>query len=166
MAEELAIDPLAPAESRDESKWRAYQLGRWEILSKLRVCDPACGSGAFLIQALDYLEDWYANVVGELAAFDDIDADEWEAKISPTILRENLFGVDLSPEAVEITALSLWIRTAERGKTLADLSHNIQCGNSVVDDSAVDAPHSIGRSGSRRFSPPASSIASSAIRPM
>jgi hypothetical protein len=72
-----------------------------------------------------------------LSVFNDIDVDAWEAKINPTILRENLFGVDLSPEAVEITALSLWIRTAERGKTLADLSHNIQCGNSVVSDPAV-----------------------------
>jgi type I restriction-modification system DNA methylase subunit len=137
LAIKLGVDPLARVEDRDPKKWRAYQLGRWDILSKLRVCDPACGSGAFLIQALDYLDDWYADVVGELSVFNDIDVDAWEAKINPTILRENLFGVDLSPEAVEITALSLWIRTAERGKTLADLSHNIQCGNSVVSDPAV-----------------------------
>ncbi len=78
-------------------------------------------------------------MVGELAALDEQQADELESQISRTILHENLFGVDLSQEAVEITRLSLWIRTAERGKTLADLSHNVQYGNSVVDDPAVDA---------------------------
>ena len=53
-------------------------------------------------------------------------------------LRDNLFGVDLSKEAVEITRLALWIRTAEEGKSLADLSQNIQQGNSVVPDVGVD----------------------------
>ena len=72
------------------------------------------------------------------------------------ILADNLFGVDLSPEAVEISQSALWIRSARRGKTLADLSHNIVCGNSLVADSSVDPramtwettfpPLSIGRS--------------------
>ncbi len=139
LQQKLGVDPAARNGQRDPEKWRAYQLGRWEILSELRVCDPACGSGAFLIQALDYLEELYADVVGELAAFDEAVAAELESKISSTILHENLFGVDLSQEAVEITRLSLWIRTAERGKTLANLSHNVQWGNSVVDDADVDS---------------------------
>jgi hypothetical protein len=59
-------------------------------------------------------------------------------RIADFILHDNLFGVDLSPEAVEITQLSLWLRSAQRGKTLADLSKNIVCGNSLVTDTAVD----------------------------
>jgi hypothetical protein len=54
------------------------------------------------------------------------------------ILHDNLFGVDLSPEAVEITQLSLWLRSASRGRTLMDLSKNIVCGNSLVADPEVD----------------------------
>ncbi len=53
------------------------------------------------------------------------------------ILSENLFGVDVSPEAVEITQLALWIRSARRGRTLANLTGNIVCGNSLVTDPAV-----------------------------
>ena len=48
------------------------------------------------------------------------------------ILADNLFGVDLSKQAVEISQLALWIRSARRGKTLADLSRNIVQGNSLV----------------------------------
>ena len=59
-------------------------------------------------------------------------------QIKGWILRDNLFGVDLSKEAVEITRLALWIRTAEEGKSLADLSQNIQQGNSVIPDVGVD----------------------------
>ena len=138
LAHTLKVDPVARDDHRKVANWRTYQLGRWQILRELRVCDPACGSGAFLIQAFDYLEELYTDVAGELALFDEDEADVFEAQISDTILHENLFGVDLSEEAVEITRLSLWIRTAERGKTLANLSHNIQCGNSVVDDPQAD----------------------------
>jgi len=52
-------------------------------------------------------------------------------------LRNNLYGVDLQPEAVEIVQLSLWLRTARRGQMLADLSDNIVCGNSLTDDPSV-----------------------------
>ncbi len=162
----LGIDAQTPAEGRDAVKWHEYQRGRWEILTQFRVCDPACGSGAFLIEAFDFLAAIYEDVVGEMVGTDDVEAEEWEDRINPTILRENLFGVDLSSEAVEITQLALWIRTAKKGKTLADLSHNIQCGNSVVDDPEADVAPSIGPSGFRKFLPKANSIASSATRRM
>ena len=53
------------------------------------------------------------------------------------IVHENLHGVDLSEEAVEITKLALWIRSARPGQTLADLSQNILWGNSLIDDPAL-----------------------------
>ncbi|HEX3599167.1 MAG TPA: N-6 DNA methylase [Lacipirellulaceae bacterium] len=135
----LGVDVGAPAEQRDPVKWQEYQRGRWEILTRFRVCDPACGSGAFLIEAFDFLAGIYEDVVGEMFGADDVAAEEWEDQINPTILQQNLFGVDLSGEAVEITQLALWIRTAKKGKTLSDLTQNIQSGNSVVDDREADA---------------------------
>ena len=54
------------------------------------------------------------------------------------ILQDNLYGVDLNEEAIEICRLSLWIKTAQRGKVLTSLDHNIRVGNSVVNDPAVD----------------------------
>lgn len=109
-----------------------------ETLRKLRVCDPACGSGAFLIQAYEILEDSYQTVVEQIIEHEGYTADALAEDIPDMILADNLFGVDLSHEAVEITQLALWIRSARRGKTLADLSHNIVCGNSLVTDPAVD----------------------------
>ena len=54
------------------------------------------------------------------------------------ILAENIHGVDLSPQAVEITQLALWIRSARKGRRLDDLTHNIICHNSLVGDKTVD----------------------------
>jgi len=112
-----------------------------EALASLRatkVVDPACGSGAFLIQAYDVLEECYLDLVEALEQVDAKTAESIYERIADFILHDNLYGVDLSPEAVEITQLSLWLRSAQRGKTLADLSKNIVCGNSLVTDADVD----------------------------
>ena len=57
------------------------------------------------------------------------------------ILQNNLYGVDLNEEAIEICRLSLWIKTAQRGKVLTSLDHTIRVGNSVVDDPQVQVRH-------------------------
>jgi hypothetical protein len=129
-AEEADSDAPAP---RLAEYWR----GSIAALRSIKVCDPACGSGAFLIRAYDALEHAYLHAVERLAVHDPAAAEELEDAVPDIILAENLFGVDLSPQAVEITQLALWLRSARRGKTLADLSHNILCGNSVVTDPAV-----------------------------
>ena len=102
---------------------------------------PACGSGAFLIRAYDALDAQYKSVVHGLAGagMDPEKVASLEDSIPDLILNQNLYGVDHSQEAVEITQLALWIRSARRGKTLADLSRNIVCGNSLVSDPAVDS---------------------------
>ncbi len=115
----------------------AYHRDCLTTLRNLKICDPACGSGAFLIRAYDYLEEQYADVIDNLIACGDRAAQELTDQIPDLILTGNLFGVDLSPEAVEITQLALWIRSARREHTLANLSANIVCGNSLVDDPAV-----------------------------
>ena len=107
------------------------------ILQNLKIVDPACGSGAFLFQAYNALELRYSEVVGHLDGAGD--GHELAAQIPHWILSHNLYGVDLSPEAVEITQLALWIRSAAAGQTLATLSWNIVHGNSLVHDPAVHA---------------------------
>ena len=113
--------------------WR----GCFEILRRLKVCDPACGSGAFLIRAYDVLEELYFTVVDRIILHEGQVAEQLAETVPDIILAENLFGVDLSEQAVEITQLALWIRSARRGRTLADLSANIICGNSLVSDRAI-----------------------------
>lgn len=117
----------------------AYWQKCLDILRNLRVVDPACGSGAFLFQAYDALEARYHEVVGHMEQLGRRGAKKLAEEIPAFILQENLYGVDLSPEAVEITQLALWIRSASQGQLLAKLSDNIVHGNSLVHDPAVHA---------------------------
>jgi hypothetical protein len=98
-------------------------------LRAFKICDPACGSGAFLIAAFEALEPLY-NEVNEAVqsitgTFDLFDTDK-------DILTGNLYGVDLNAESIEISMLSLWLKTAKRGKKLENLSGTLKVGNSVI----------------------------------
>jgi type I restriction-modification system DNA methylase subunit len=120
-------------EAQRIAAWQAYQAE----LRRLRVLDPACGSGAFLLAAFRALAHEFDRVNRALAEL------RGQARTSPfdlskTVLNENLFGIDTSGESVEITKLSLWLETAERGKPLTFLDRNIRQGNSVVTDPHVD----------------------------
>lgn len=104
-------------------------------LLKLTICDPACGSGAFLNQALEfllnehhYIDELQAKLLEESIVYPDIEA---------SILENNLYGVDINEESVEIAKLSLWLRTAQKGRKLTSLNNNIKCGNSLIDDPEV-----------------------------
>lgn len=104
-------------------------------LLQLTICDPACGSGAFLNQALDFLiaEHQYIDELQAKLFGDGLVLSEMEN----SILENNLFGVDLNEESVEIAKLSLWLRTAQPNRKLNDLNSNIKCGNSLIDDPAI-----------------------------
>jgi len=122
----------------EKTRVTAFAERAIEELRDIKVVDPACGSGAFLIRAYEVFEDKYVDIVNVLEIHEPSLAEEVRNSICDFILHDNLFGVDLSPEAVEIAQLALWLRSAHRGKTLADLSKNIVCGNSLVSDPAVD----------------------------
>lgn len=110
------------------NNYRAY-------LSSLKILDPACGSGAFLNQALEFLINEHELIDSYRRELEQDSLGLYD--ITKSILENNLYGVDINEEAVEIAKLSLWIRTAERGRKLSDLSSNIKCGNSLIDDPAV-----------------------------
>lgn len=104
-------------------------------LLQITICDPACGSGAFLNQALDflikehqYIDELKTKILGGGLQFPDIEN---------TILENNIYGVDLNEESVEIAKLSLWLRTAQPRRKLNDLSSNIKCGNSLIDSKTI-----------------------------
>ena len=131
---EVAEASVQPAKKTAIKFWKAY---RDEVLQKTRVIDPACGSGAFLIAAFDYLMQQYERVDRELNALGYKPKDGNSLEFDRSILSNNLYGVDLLPESAEITKLSLWLKTAEPGKTLTYLDDNIKAGNSLVADSNV-----------------------------
>jgi hypothetical protein len=123
---------------KSDAHLAAYWLDSFEAIRTIKVCDPACGSGAFLIRAYVEFEHAYEDMLGYAMFHDPKAAERLDGQVPDIILKDNLYGVDLSPQAVEITQLALWLRSARRGKTLADLSQNIVCGNSLVADPAVD----------------------------
>ncbi|MBN1137746.1 MAG: Eco57I restriction-modification methylase domain-containing protein [Anaerolineae bacterium] len=120
----------------------------------LRVLDPACGSGTFLLQAYQYLLDWYLEqYVAEGPApharqnrLVQRRDGEWAltSEERKRILLDHVYGVDIDPQAVEVTKLSLLLKVLEDGaagpqqtsflqeRALPDLDRNIRCGNSLI----------------------------------
>ena len=123
-------DPIFSADEQniERAVWRAYA----EALRALRIVDPACGSGAFLVAAFDLLAGEYRRTVehlvtlGEPVGFDPFDE----------IVTKNLYGVDLNAESVEITRLALWLKTARSRHRLQNLEETIKVGDSLIDDKA------------------------------
>ncbi|TKI69795.1 hypothetical protein FCU45_04050 [Sulfurimonas crateris] len=105
-----------------------------EWLTNLKILDPACGSGAFLNQALEFLINEHTLVRDMLLPFEDLTLGY---EIEKEILEHNLYGVDINEDAVEIAKLSLWLRTAHKGRELTKLADKIKCGNSLIDDKTV-----------------------------
>ena len=95
-----------------------------EILS-IRILDPACGSGSFLIRAYDELLNYHAYRSGKPVT----ELDQWERL---PILIKNIFGVDLDMQAVEIAHLNLLLRSLAKRETLPSLADNIRQGNSLI----------------------------------
>jgi len=133
-------------------------------VSKLRILDPACGSGSFLLGAYQYLLDWHRDW------YTNDGPEKWAKKRPPRvyqgpggdwrlttaerkrILLNNIYGVDIDPQAVEVTKLSLLLKVLEGessetiGRTLElfheralpDLGNNIKCGNSLIEPDFYD----------------------------
>ncbi len=106
-----------------------------EWLLQITILDPACGSGAFLNAALQWLmaehkliDEMEAKVAGATIEFQGVEN---------SILENNLYGVDINEESVGIAQLALWLRTAKPHRKLNSLNQNIKCGNSLISDPAI-----------------------------
>jgi type I restriction-modification system DNA methylase subunit len=119
--------------------------------ARLKILDPACGSGTFLLGAYQYLLDWHLNWYlnndfekwskGKNAVLVQ-SKDSWKLSVEKKkeILLNNIYGVDIDPQAVEVTKLSLLLKVIEDPgqlsyldeRILPDLGRNIQCGNSLI----------------------------------
>lgn len=122
-----------PSEKQDKLP-TAEAIDAYEAeLRDIRIVDPACGSGAFLITTLAYLlDEWKAvrsirRQIGQTMAEED-----WTDDAIRDILRRNLYGVDINPASVEITKLALWLHTARSNKPLSSLDDHIRDGNSLI----------------------------------
>jgi len=124
-----------------------------EQVSQLKIVDPACGSGSFLLGAFQYLLDWHESwymanqpekwAKGKLPALIPTEGGDWKLTTAEKkrILVNNMYGVDIDAQAVEVTKLSLLLKVLEEEsgqlslgleRVLPDLGDNIKCGNSLI----------------------------------
>ena len=123
--------PWQHGEESERAFWRDYVTA----LRSLRIVDPACGSGAFLVAAFDLLAREYRPAIEHLAALGGkVDFDPFDE-----IVTRNLYGVDLNAESVEITRLALWLKTARSRHRLQSLDATIMVGDSLIEDAAFTA---------------------------
>lgn len=120
------------SKAAEKQAWAEYR----DRLTALRIIDPACGSGVFLIMAFDWLKAELVRVNAKLAELEGKGMAGSLLDPDSEILTHNLFGVDVNSESVEIAKLSLWIKTARRGKVLDSLDANIRVGDSLIEDSS------------------------------
>ena len=111
--------------------WNKYR----EKVKNIKVIDPACGSGAFLVEVFNYLKEIREEINNNILNYNV--SKSYSADMDNEILLNNIYGVDLSKEAVEITKLSLWLKTANKKKPLENLDKNIKCGNSLIDNKEI-----------------------------
>lgn len=151
------LEPLVyrgPAEGWDEADW---QLKTPAELLELKICDMAMGSGAFLVQVVEYLSDRLLEAWEQIAQTEDKDINEIIPRVLPHgersegQLREEIispddrktlakrlvadrciYGVDKNPLAVEMGKLSLWLTTLSKGRAFTFLDHALKCGDSLV----------------------------------
>lgn len=98
-----------------------------EAILSLRICDPAMGSGHFLVEACDYMAR--ALAMGGLS---EEEAENQIVLARRRVVERCIYGVDLVPLTAELAKLSLWLNTASRGKALSFLDHHIRSGNSLL----------------------------------
>ncbi len=143
---------LLPGEGQGEGRFSPKEAAR------LRILDPACGSGSFLIGAYQFLLDWHRdryvaddperNARGRNPVLYRSVNGQWKLTTAERkrILLDNIFGVDIDPQAVEVTKLSLLLKVLEgesdetisnqlrlfHERALPDLAGNVKCGNSLI----------------------------------
>lgn len=155
LTEKIVAETLTPVAYRGPAEGKApeeWELKSAEDLLDLKICDPAMGSGAFLVQACRWLSDrlveaWAAAEAGGMRidsegrifedateGFDPLSQDvEERAIVARRLVAERcLYGVDKNPLAVELAKLSLWLTTMSKGRPFGFLDHNLRSGDSLL----------------------------------
>ncbi len=139
---------IGPSEGKERSGWK---LKSPDELLNLKICDPAMGSGAFLVQVCRFLsericESWLlaeassqfvtveGNVTDKISNKDPLPKDSEERLvIARRLVAEHcLYGVDVNPLAVELAKLAIWLVSLSKGRPFGFLDHNLKAGNSLL----------------------------------
>lgn len=132
-------------------------------LLDIKICDPAMGSGHFLVEAVDFLTDELINILNEYPEHNpvlemleitrnsilenlqnqgitiDVNKLEDTQLLQRVVMKRCIYGVDLNPMAVELAKVSLWLHSFTIGAPLSFLDHHLRCGNSLIGTTAKEA---------------------------
>jgi len=156
------LEPLAYVGPSEGTSREGWQLKSPAELLDLKICDPAMGSGAFLVQVCRWLserlvEAWtqaeddgkgitsHGQVVDEIGSQEPLrkDAEERLLTAKRLIAERCIYGVDMNPLAVELAKLSIWLITLAKGRPFGFLDHNLRCGDSLLGIMSLAQLHSL-----------------------
>ncbi|MFQ5909415.1 MAG: Eco57I restriction-modification methylase domain-containing protein [Thermoplasmata archaeon] len=133
----IVLHTLGPIieEKRRASKEKSFSQA--EAVLSVKVCDPAMGSGHFLVAATEFLSDSLLEAIADDQADgllpQDLTKDEYDLDWAKReIVRHCIYGVDINELAVELTKVSLWLATISQDRPLSFLDHRLKCGNSLI----------------------------------
>lgn len=139
------------------------ELQAWEVLLDIKICDPAMGSGHFLVEAVDFLTDSLIDILNQYPEHNPVlqrlksirqdiiaNLERQNIPIDPArlddtqllqrvVMKRCIYGVDLNPMAVELAKVSLWLHSFTVGAPLSFLDHHLRCGNSLIGTTARQA---------------------------
>ncbi|GAA5818152.1 MAG: N-6 DNA methylase [Methanobrevibacter sp. CfCl-M3] len=142
----ICENTIIPYLSKTENKTIAELIEEYEDdlnelvnkLENIKIVDPACGSGAFLNKAMDTLLEIHRAIhktrENHQTSLESLDETFSNIDNRRKILLNNIYGVDINKESIEITKLGLFLKVAQKGVKLPNLDKNIVCGNSLIDD--------------------------------
>ncbi|MDB9468019.1 Eco57I restriction-modification methylase domain-containing protein [Dolichospermum circinale] len=174
---EKMIDGRLGIQSRNGLQKDLQRLERQakNTLLDIKICDPAMGSGHFLVEAVDYLTDELINILNEYPEHNpilemlgktrnsilenlqqqginiDINLDDNQL-LQRVVMKRCIYGVDLNPMAVELAKVSLWLHFFTIGAPLSFLDHHLRCGNSLIGTTAREAEANMMREESGQLS--------------
>lgn len=145
------LEPLVYVGPATGEPRRSWKLKTSKEILDLKICDPAMGSGAFLVQSCRYLserlvESWTSEIQNGLYITDDGNfhrgnspkpplpqSTEERLLVAKRLIAERcLYGVDINPLAVELAKLSIWLVTLSKGRPFGFLDHNLRSGDSLL----------------------------------
>ncbi len=126
--EPVIDDRLNEAMKKAKAEGASVQTAQEQALLDITVCDPACGSGHFLIAAAHRL----ANRLARIRSGETEPVPEDYQHALRDVIRRCLYGVDINPMAAELCKVSLWIESIDPGRPLSFLDHHIKVGNSLL----------------------------------
>jgi len=143
---QYALEPLVyspgPAEGAEPADWKLKSSAE---LLRLKVCDPAVGSGAILVAACRYLADrvveaWKAETAtgSSPAILEGVNESEWTLVARRSVTDHCLYGVDRNPMALEMAKLSLWLTTMAKERPFTFLDHQVRSGDSLLGIASLD----------------------------